>query len=120
MVNQVILIGRVGQEPVVRNTPAGLAVVEVSLATDTGWGDKKKTQWHRVTFWREAASKIGLIVKKGDTLYVEGSIDYQEYEKNGQKVQKVVIQGSEWRHLIAKNGKQLGPVQSQAPEDDLL
>jgi single-strand DNA-binding protein len=117
MVNQVILIGRVGADPIVRHTPAGLAVTEVSLATDKGFGEGKKTFWHKVTFWRESAEKIGTAVKKGDTLYAEGSLEYQEYEKNGQKVQKAVIQGHSWRHLISK-----GPVTQRGlvTEDDVL
>lgn len=117
MVNQVILIGRVGQDPVVRHTPAGLAVTEVSLATDKGFGQNKKTHWHRLTFWRESAEKIGAVVKKGDMLYAEGSLEYQEFEKNGQKVSKAVIQGHAWRHLVSKGGsQQLGMV----TEDDVL
>lgn len=122
MVNTVILIGRVGQDPVVRHTPAGLAVVEVSLATDKGFGETKKTFWHSVTFWRESAEKVGVAVRKGDTLYVEGSLEYQEFDskKTGEKVKKAVISGYSWRHLVSKGGaQQLGKVPDDS-DDNVL
>jgi len=119
MVNQVILIGRVGQDIVLRHTPAGIAVAEVSLATDKGFGEKKKTSWHRISVWRESAENLAKIVHKGDTLYIEGSLDYSEYEKNGVKQYKTTIVANEWRHLVSRGNAQLRQTQfAGAPEED--
>jgi len=91
--NRVILIGNVGKEPEVRATANGGKVAQVSLATSRQWtanGEKQeKTEWHKLVVWNRGKSTLADIVeryvKKGDKLCIEGSIEYREYEKDGQK-----------------------------------
>ena len=89
-VNKVILVGNVGRDPESRYLPNGDPVVGLSLATTEKWkakdGSKQEaTQWHRVSFFGKLAEIVGEYVKKGSQIYVEGRIEYREYEKDGVK-----------------------------------
>lgn len=92
--NRVILLGNVGQEPDIRTTGNGAKVAQVSLATSRQWTDstgqkQEKTEWHKLVVWNRGKSTLADVVEryvgKGDKLCVEGSIEYREYEKDGQK-----------------------------------
>ena len=78
-VNKVILVGRAGKDPEARETGKGEAVANISLATNSGYGDNEKTDWHRVTFFGNLANTVIDYVKKGQELYVEGRISYSKY-----------------------------------------
>lgn len=87
--NKVMLIGNVGSDPEVRTTGGGIKVAKFSLATNRTWNDRngqrqEKTEWHRLTAWDRLADLIEQYVKKGDRIYVEGSIEYSQTEdENG-------------------------------------
>jgi single-strand DNA-binding protein len=95
-VNKVTLIGNIGNDPEVRTTAGGGKVATFSLATGRQWtgqgGEKQeKTEWHRCVAWNGKASGMGLAdivekyCRKGERLYVEGSIEYGQYkDKEGQ------------------------------------
>lgn len=87
-----------GRDPEVKVLTGGNAVAEFSLATSTGGYTTKdgrevpqKTQWHRIKAFGAITSAIEKYVKKGSTIYVEGRIEYSEYEKNGEKRQVTEI-----------------------------
>jgi len=92
--NKVTLIGNLGNDPEVRSTTGGNRVATFSLATSRSWnnqaGDKQeKTEWHRCVVWNTKGSQLADIVekyvKKGDKLYVEGRIEYRQWQdKEGQ------------------------------------
>jgi single-strand DNA-binding protein len=88
-VNKVILIGNVGNDPEVRSTTGGTRVATVSLATSQSWnnaaGEKQeKTEWHRLVIWNGKtgglADVVEKYVKKGSKLYIEGSIEYRQWQ----------------------------------------
>lgn len=96
-VNKVILIGYVGQEPNIKHIN-NQVVAEFSLATTSSYKDRSgekinKTEWHHVVFWGATASVIEKYIHKGSHLYVEGSIKYEQYEKDGEKKYFTKIQG---------------------------
>lgn len=89
-VNKVILIGNLGRDPETRYMPSGDAITTVSIATTESWKDKatgeKKdaTEWHRVTFFGKLAEIAGQYLKKGSSVYVEGSLRTRKYtDKDG-------------------------------------
>jgi single-strand DNA-binding protein len=97
-VNKVTLLGNVGRDPEVKVLTGGNAVAEFSLATSTGGYTTKdgrevpqKTQWHRIKAFGAITSSIEKYVKKGSSIYVEGRIEYSEYEKDGIKRQSTEI-----------------------------
>jgi single-strand DNA-binding protein len=92
--NKVTLIGNLGSDPEVRSTTGGNRVATFSLATSRNWNDasgqkQEKTEWHRCVVWNSKVSQLADIVeryvKKGDKLYVEGRIEYRQWQdKDGQ------------------------------------
>jgi len=84
-VNKVTLIGWLGQDPELRHTADGTSVCNLSIATSETWKDQKgneqkRTEWHRVVFWRRLAEIASQYLKKGSQVYVEGKIQSREYE----------------------------------------
>lgn len=84
-VNKVQLLGNLGNDPEIRTTPAGKTVASFSLATQTGYGDNAKTEWHSITAWEKTADAVGKFLKKGSKVFVEGRISYETSEKDGVK-----------------------------------
>lgn len=92
--NKVTLIGNLGSDPEVRSATGGNRVANFSLATSRTWNDasgnkQEKTEWHRCVVWNSKSSTLADVVeryvKKGDKLYVEGRIEYKQWQdKDGQ------------------------------------
>ena len=78
--NKVTLVGRLGQDPELKTSQAGTSFVKFSIATNDGFGDKKKTNWHNCTAFGKASEIINQYVKKGNEIAVSGSIDYNKHE----------------------------------------
>ena len=78
-VNKAILVGRVGADPIVRETAKGDTVCNVSLATNSGYGDNEKVDWHKVTFFGKLADTVNQYVTKGMKVYVEGRLKSSTY-----------------------------------------
>uniref|UniRef100_A0A8B9NZ13 Single stranded DNA binding protein 1 n=1 Tax=Apteryx owenii TaxID=8824 RepID=A0A8B9NZ13_APTOW len=102
--NRVQLLGRVGQDPVMRQVEGKNPVTIFSLATNEMWrtgesevtqgGDiSQKTTWHRISVFRPGLRDVTYqYVKKGARLYVEGKIDYGEYtDRNNVRRQATTI-----------------------------
>ena len=91
MKNRVQLIGRVGQDPEVKNLEGGKKVATITIATNDVYykdnGDKvEQTEWHRVTAWGKTAKNIEKYVTKGKEIAIEGKLTHRTYEdKNGEK-----------------------------------
>ncbi|MFH0990726.1 MAG: single-stranded DNA-binding protein [bacterium] len=90
-INKAILIGHIGKDPELRYTNSGVAVATFSLATNESWKDpegnvQERTQWHNIVVWRKLAEVCGEYLKKGSKIYMEGRIQYRNYDdKNGVK-----------------------------------
>lgn len=91
-VNKVVLIGRVGADPDYHRFQGGGEMVDFSLATSETWRDRstgerrEKTQWHKVKVSAEALVKIAKdYVRKGSHVYVEGMVEYESWEKDGER-----------------------------------
>jgi single-strand DNA-binding protein len=83
--NKAMLIGNVGSDPEIRTIPSGARVAQFSVATNRRWNDKngqqqEKTEWHRIVVWERLVDIIERYVKKGDRIYVEGEIEYRQYQ----------------------------------------
>jgi len=92
MKNKVILIGNVGKDPEIRQTKGGTEVANFSLATSENWKDKNtgekqsRTEWHNITAFAGLASVVSNYIRKGSKIYLEGKIQTDQYEKDGQKM----------------------------------
>lgn len=83
-INKVILVGNLGNDPDCKFTQAGMAITRISLATTSVRKDKdgnqqERTEWHRVVFFGKLGEIAGEYLRKGSTVYVEGSLKYDKY-----------------------------------------
>jgi len=90
-VNKVMLLGNLGRDPEVRTFPNGDSVCNFSIATSTSWKDKdsgekkEKTEWHNIVMYRKLAEIAGEYLKKGSSVFVEGSLQTRKWQtKEGQ------------------------------------
>ena len=91
-VNKVILVGNLGKDPELKYTPSGTPVAKFSLATGDRFKDKDgqwqdRTEWHNITAWARTAEIAGEYLKKGNRVYIEGSIRTHSWDdkQSGQK-----------------------------------
>jgi single-strand DNA-binding protein len=102
--NKVLLIGRLGADPEVKQMVNGKNVARLSLATSQSWKDKstgekkEKTEWHRIVVFNEGlVNVVQQYLKKGAQIYVEGQLSTRKWkdEQSGQDKYstEVIIQG---------------------------
>ena len=118
--NKVLLIGNVGLDPDVRYYEADQCVAHLRLATTekgytlpNGTHVPDRTDWHNLVFYRKLAKVVEQYVHKGDKLYVEGRLQYRQYDdKRGiQRVATEIVVDS-MEMLTPKNNSQSAqPVQ---------
>ncbi len=89
MVNKVILIGNVGNDPEVKYVSEDVPVARFRLATSESYKNKNgekvsNTEWHNIVVWRGLAKVVEAYVKKGSKLFIEGKLTYRQYEQDGQ------------------------------------
>jgi single-strand DNA-binding protein len=90
-VNKVILVGNLGRDVELRQTPGGAAVATLNLATTEVWNDRnnqrqEKTEWHRVIVWGKQAESLQEYLTKGKQIYVEGRLQTRQWDdKDGNK-----------------------------------
>ena len=85
-VNKVILVGNLGKDPEIRTTQSGEMIANFSIATSETWRDKstgerkEKTEWHRVVVFNDNLARVvNDYVRKGQTVYVEGSLQTRKW-----------------------------------------
>lgn len=129
-VNKVILVGSLGNDPDVKYTQGGSRITRISLATSSQWKDKQgnkqeKTEWHRVVFFGKLAEIAGEYLRKGSSVYVEGSLKYDKYTgQDGVEKYSTDIVANEMQMLGGKQegqgggsgGSRGGAPQRQRPE----
>lgn len=101
-VNKVTLLGRLTRTPEARTTATGQSAVNMSVATNYEWRDiktkerKKRTDYHRVVLWGGLATVAGKYLDKGSHVYIEGRVQYREWQdKAGAKHKSCDIVGDE-------------------------
>ena len=102
--NKVLLIGRLGADPEIKQMVNGKNVARLSLATSQSWKDKttgekkEKTEWHRIVVFNEGLiNVVQQYLKKGAQVYIEGQLSTRKWkdEQSGQDKYstEILIQG---------------------------
>jgi len=102
--NKVLLIGRLGADPEIKQMVNGKSVARLSLATSQSWKDKstgekkEKTEWHRIVVFNEGlVNVVQQYLKKGAQVYIEGQLSTRKWkdDKTGQDKYstEILIQG---------------------------
>ena len=118
-INRVMLLGRIGNDPVVRQTKTGIPVANFSLATEF-WNRSKnegETTWHRIVAWGRPAELAEQELKKGMPLLVEGGIRVRKYEDEEGEVHYLhEVHADQLHFLHAKPKSEAPPEVSPAEE----
>ena len=138
--NKVLLIGRLGADPEIKQMVNGKSVARLSLATSQTWKDKnsgekkEKTEWHRVVVFNEGlVNVVQQYLKKGAQVYIEGQLNTRKWkdEQSGQDKYstEIVIQGYNSSLTMLGGGNQNSTTvskskqniddSSQVPQNDL-
>ena len=115
--NKVILIGRLGADPEIKQMVNGKSVARLSLATNQNWKDKntgekkEKTEWHRIVVFNEGlVNVVQQYLKKGAQIYVEGQLSTRKWkdEQSGQDKYstEIIIQGYNSSLVMLGGGNQ--------------
>ena len=102
--NKVLLIGRLGADPEIKQMVNGKNVARISVATSQSWKDKstgekkEKTEWHRVVVFNEGlVNVVQQYLKKGSQVYIEGQLTTRKWKDEQTGTDKysteIVIQG---------------------------
>ena len=102
--NKVLLIGRLGADPEIKQMVNGKSVARLSIATSQSWKDKssgerkEKTEWHRVVIFNEGlVSVVQQYLKKGANVYIEGALTTRKWKDEASGTDKysteIVLQG---------------------------
>ena len=102
--NKVLLIGRLGADPEIKQMVNGKSIARLSLATSQSWKDKntgekkEKTEWHRIVVFNEGlVNVVQQYLKKGAQVYIEGQLSTRKWkdEQSGQDKYstEILIQG---------------------------
>ena len=112
-INKVILIGRLAQDPVLRNTVNGTAVVDFTLAVNrnyTAAGEKKKeVSFIRCTAWSKTAEAVAKYTAKGHRVGVDGHLKQQSWKDKdgGQRTfLEVVVENCQFLQTNREKGEQ--------------
>ena len=96
-INRVELLGRVGADPEMRYSQGGTAVTTLRLATDRRRqnGDTE-ADWHSVVCWGKQAEAVAEYVKKGNRVFVAGSLAQNTFEtEDGQRRHRTEVHAQE-------------------------
>ena len=85
-----MLIGNLGTEPELKYTENNTPICTFSMATNESWRAKDgkrhtTTEWHNITVWGKPGEAVSNYLSKGSPVHVEGRIQTNKYEKDGQK-----------------------------------
>ncbi|MFA5684101.1 MAG: single-stranded DNA-binding protein [Lysobacteraceae bacterium] len=127
-INKVIIVGNLGADPEVRyGSGSGAAITTIRVATSESWKDKQsgerqeRTEWHRVKFFGRLAEIAGEYLRKGQQVYIEGSLRTDKYtDREGVERYTTDIIANEMQMLGGRGegggGRdERGPSRSSAP-----
>ena len=120
--NKAILVGRLGRDPEVAYSASGVAVCNMSIATDESYTDRDgkkvdKTEWHKIFCFGKQAENCGKYLSKGSLVLVEGSIQTEKWQdKEGNDRYTTKIKALRVQFLESKGQAQEQQQEGQPPD----
>ncbi len=116
MINKVILVGHLGQDPEVRSMPSGQPVTSFRMATNRKWTDRdgnkqEQTEWHSIVCFGRQAEIAGQYLTKGKQVFVEGRLQTRSWEdrETGKKMYRTEIVCNNFQMLGGRGGYEEAP-----------
>lgn len=107
MLNRIILIGRLSKDPELRYTTNGIGVCGFTLAVESGFGEKKRTDFIPIVVWNKLAENCAAYLAKGKLAAVDGRLQIRSYDgKDGVKRYVTEVVAENVRFLSPKEAKQ--------------
>ena len=107
--------GRLGRDAESKYLPTGTAVLEFSIAVDTGFGDKRRSFWLKCAMFGERGPKLAQYLTKGQQVAVSGEFDPRPYQaKDGAEKVSLELRIAAVEFMGSKNDAQ--PAQQEAPQ----
>lgn len=78
--NKAIFDGNLAKDPEIRYTQSGTAVCNFTLGVNSGWGDKKRTDWLPIVTWGKTAEACSNNLVKGSKVLIEARIQTRSYD----------------------------------------
>jgi single-strand DNA-binding protein len=114
--NKTLFIGNVTGNPELVYTPKGTPVVNAALASNEFYtgedGERQQvTTYADIKVWGPSAEHFANLVKKGQEIFVEGSLrqDTWEDKQTGQKRSKLYLRVDSWQFTQRKANTQAEP-----------
>lgn len=93
------LIGFIANEPVLRYTQEGTAVINIVVIENETWKEgeetKERSHRHQAVFWGKYAETVAKIAEKGTYCLIEGSLRYRPIEGEQYK-QEAEVKGENY------------------------
>ena len=112
MLNKIMIIGNLGNDPELRYTQSGTPVASFRVATTEKWKDKggqmqEQTEWHSCNAWSKLAEICGNYLKKGSKVYIEGSVHTRKWQdQEGKDRYSTEVKVREMKMLDGKKDSQ--------------
>ena len=90
MINKTIMQGRFTRDPEIEQK-GGFDMCEFTIAWSEKYKEREKKCFLRVKAWREQANHVVKYFKKGQECVVEGQLVTEEWERDGQKQSRTVM-----------------------------
>ena len=116
MINKVILVGNLGDEPVIRYTGDGKAIANLRVATSESWMDKEgnkqeRTEWHKVSVFDKLAEICKTYLHKGSKVFLECKLQTRSWDKDGVQQYSTEVVLSGWNSTLMMLDKKGDPVE---------
>jgi len=107
--NKVLLIGNLTRDPELKYTPQGTAVCDFSIALNEKFKGKdgswqEKVHYIDIAAWGRTAEVCGEYLKKGRPVFVEGRLNQDRWEQDGQKRSKIRVTADRVQFLGGPQG----------------
>ena len=90
--NNITIVGNLGQDPELSFTAGNKAKVRFSIADTREINGQKETTWHKCVAWGKTAENIASLFTKGQRVIVSGRYKMDEYTtKAGEKKQNLEV-----------------------------
>lgn len=120
-VNKVFLGGRLTKDPDARYTSGGTAIVNFNVATTRNWtkdGEKKEeTCFVEASAFGKTGETIANYLKKGNPIFIEGRLKFEQWEKDGQKHSKLKVVVDSFQFVSGARGEK--KTESVGSSDDI-
>jgi single-strand DNA-binding protein len=122
-VNKCIIVGNLARDPEIRTLNSGDRVANITVATSESWRDrtsgekKEKSEFHRVVIFNDGLVKVAeSYLRKGSTVFIEGSLQTRKYEQNGVEKYSTEIVLQKFRGELTMLGGKGGDRDDEAPK----